>query len=418
MALKTMNSLYLNKIITYPRTESDIYKSNFDHVNLLRKFPKHSEYGSYSDKIISENRITPISRGKKDAGDHPPITPLLSLEKDDKMFENDLQKRVYDILARHYLAIFGNYALESKQKLCLKIREEPFTAKVVSLIEEGYLEIAPFLKPRYDTEIQISGNRIPINEIILDKKMTKPPPHYQDASLLKLMERNNLGTKSTRPQIIKILQNRELIYREKYRYLISDLGIFLIENLIKVWLPFLKPDFTKMVEERLNSIIIGAKTMNEVVTEIKSIFLKLFDKFLINKMKLKLEIEAHIKENPPVITSMSRRRETLTTANCPYCNKSKMKFIYLKNKRFLVCSDEKCKKYLSLPKKGRLQLLKSECKLCGFNIFKVSLRKSNKTFNYYLCPKCWNEGLKERSGKGFCSNCTQYKIINGKCVKI
>ncbi|MFX0138160.1 MAG: hypothetical protein ACFFDN_31240, partial [Candidatus Hodarchaeota archaeon] len=89
----------------------------------------------------------------------------------------------------------------------------------------------------------------------------------------------------------------------------------------------------------------------------------------------------------------------------------------IKNKRFLVCSDENCKKFLSLPKNGKLQLLDSLCSICNFNIFKVVLRKNNRSVIYYLCPKCWNSGLKDKTGEGFCNNCNEYKIFKGKCIK-
>lgn len=416
IALKTMNSLYLNKIITYPRTESDIYKSNFDHTTLLKKFMSHTRCGSYTRQLIAKNRIIPISKGKKDEGDHPPITPLESLELTDKRFENELQQKVYNILSRHYLALFGEDALEARQELRLQIKEENFKARVVSLIKEGYLEIAPFLKPHYSTEIQISGTSLPIKEINLEKKMTKPPPRYQDPSLLKLMEKNHLGTKSTRPQILRILQNRKLIYRKKYQYIITDLGQFLIESLIKVWLPFLEPNFTRMVEEKLNLIVTGVKSMDEVIKEVKTLFLNLFDKFLANKKNLENEVKNRIKMKPLNAFS-SQRKPASTSSPCPFCQKSPMEFINLKTKRFLVCADQNCKKYLSLPKKGRLTLLKSQCRICGFNIFKVSLRKNNKSFIYYLCPKCWNEGLNLKNGKGFCSACENFKIMDDKCVE-
>ena len=416
IALKTMNSLYLNKIITYPRTESDIYKSNFEHSTIVRQFINQTEYGTYTKKLIAKDRLNPITKGKKDAGDHPPITPLVSLESNDKKFENELQQKVYNLLARHYLALFGDPAIEARQKLKLHIKSEPFTSEIVSLIEEGYLEIAPFLKPHYNSEIQITGSTLPIEKVTFQRKMTKPPPRYSDPSLLKLMERNHLGTKSTRPQIIKILENRKLIIRKKNQYSISDLGIFLIEHLMKVWLPFLKPEFTKLVEEKLDNVRKGIRTMDEVISEVKTIFLKLFDKFLADKKNLKFEIKNHIKRNPPT-AMFSNKNPAITTSLCPFCKNSPMKFINLKGKRFLVCSDPKCSKYLSLPKKGRLTLLKSQCSLCGFNIFKVLLRKQNHTYDYYLCPKCWNEGLSRKDGSGFCSNCKDYQIIKGKCVK-
>ncbi len=142
-ALKTMNDLYLNKIISYPRTDSDTYKPDFDHLQYLNKFPSHSLYGTYSKNLLNENRIKP-TKGKKDAGDHPPITPLESLEFNSSRFENDFQRKVYDILARHYLAIFGKDATELTTKLDIEIKEEPFTAQLVALISEGFLEIAPF----------------------------------------------------------------------------------------------------------------------------------------------------------------------------------------------------------------------------------------------------------------------------------
>ncbi len=406
MAMQIMNALYLNKLISYPRTDSDVYKSDFNHNEILQKFTLHSQFKNYTINLLDNNRIKP-TYGKKDMGDHPPITPLESLELNSSRFENNLQKKVYDILARHYLALFGEEALESKQFLKILIKEEPFHAQFVTLISPGFLEIAPFLKPKYDTVIQIISNDIPIKEILFVQNETKPPPRYNDTSLLKIMEKNHLGTKSTRPVIIKLLQTRSLTKRLKHHYFITDLGKFIIENLIEIWLPFLKPEFTRRVEEKLEEIKNNKKKMNDVVDEVRNEFLQLFDKFLVNKHKLTSKINTY-KMDYTI---------PLTTSNCPFCNTFPMKFIDSKNKRFLVCSNENCKQYLSLPKNGKLELLDCVCSICNFNVFKVILRKSNKSLTYYLCPKCWNDSFKENSGKGFCSNCEEYRIFKGRCIK-
>ncbi|MFX0002811.1 MAG: DNA topoisomerase [Candidatus Hodarchaeota archaeon] len=405
-AMRTMNALYLNQIISYPRTDSDVYKVNFEHKEIIQKFSTHPQYKNYTLNLLSNNRINPTI-GKKDMGDHPPITPLESLDINSSKFENNLQKRVYDLLARHYLALFGEDALESKQSLKILIKDEQFNAQIVSLITPGFLEIAPFLKPQYEDEIQIIGDTIPIKEILFIQKETKPPSKYNDTSLLKLMEKNHLGTKATRPLIIKILQTRELIDRIKYYYNITDLGKFIIENLIEIWLPFLKPDFTKNVEMKLEEIKNEKRSMKTVVDETRREFLQLFDRFLINKHKLVTKVNNYKMDYTTPLTS----------SKCPFCNKNPMKFINTKNKRFLVCSDENCKQYLSLPKKGKLELQDSICLICNFNIFKVILKRNNKSYTYFLCPKCWNEGLNDKSGKGFCSNCEAFKIYQGKCQK-
>ncbi|MFX1374575.1 MAG: DNA topoisomerase [Promethearchaeota archaeon] len=405
-ALNTMNSLYLNEIISYPRTDSDVYQPDFNHIDILNQFSLHSQLGKYTSNLLKSNRLIP-TKGKRDAGDHPPISPLISLEAKDSKFENELQRKVYNLLARHYLALFGEDAVESIQRLNLMIKDEPFKAQRVSLISEGFLEIAPFLKPKYEKQIQISHDEVPIKEILLVQKETVPPSKYSDTSLLKLMEKNHLGTKSTRPIIIKILRSRKLIERVKTQYNITDLGKFIIENLKKIWLPFLEPNFTKRVEQKLEEIKDNKRNMEEVVNEVRLEFLGLFDKFLTHKKELSFKANSFkVSYTIP-----------LTTSNCPFCNKNSMKFIDIPKKRFLVCSDENCKKYLALPKNGKLELLKSTCSICNFNIFKVSLKKNGKFYQYYICPKCWNEGFKAENGKGFCSNCENFKIDKGKCIK-
>ena len=67
-------------------------------------------------------------------------------------------------------------------------------------------------------------------------------------------EKNGIGTKSTRPVIIEIMKKRKVIYKNNGNYFVSSLGIFLIENLMKIWLPFLKPAFTHDVETQLEMI--------------------------------------------------------------------------------------------------------------------------------------------------------------------
>ncbi|MFX0042274.1 MAG: DNA topoisomerase [Candidatus Hodarchaeota archaeon] len=414
LALRTMNSLYLNKIISYPRTDSDIYKPDFDHLQYLKKFITHSQYWNYTQSLLKNNRIKP-TKGKKDAGDHPPITPLESLELTDSRFKNNIQKRVYDVLARHYLALFGPDAIESKTVLKLSIKDEPFISRILALISEGYLAIAPFLKKNYDLLIKITENQIPVEKIFLNEKETKPPTRYTDTSLLKLMEKNHLGTKSTRPTIIQLLQKRNLIYRNKGRYIITELGIFLIESLKGIWLPFLEPNFTKEVEIQLNEIKENRRKLEDVVKNVKAKFLELFDLFISKKNEIIKLINGYEIKN---VNLRLRTQFPHTSSMCPICNAYPMKLITTTNKkRFLACSNEKCKSYLSLPQRGKITILNSKCLKCGFNVFKVNYRKNNKPLSYYICPNCWNKSLKENLGTMFCSKCDEYKILNNKCVK-
>jgi DNA topoisomerase-1 len=419
-AMNAMNALYLNKIISYPRTDSDKYQASFNHTQYLDKFKFHLNYGTYTLKLLTKKRVKPTI-GKVNAGDHPPITPLESLEQNSSKFENNVQKRVYDLLARHYLALFGEQAEESRTILKISIKEEPFTSRLVSLVSSGFYEIAPFLKKSYQPTIEIEAKQLPIKNIQLNDRETQPPPKHTDTTLLRLMEREHLGTKSTRPTIIKILIDRKLILRiDKNHFKITEWGKFIIKELIKVWLPFLKPEFTRFVEKLLEDVKEKRKTKEDVIKIVKKIFLELFDKFLNNKNAITLRFDS-VKTNlkTAMQQDFKQKRFPITTANCPTCKKFPMKLVTTsQKKRFLACLDVNCKTYLPVPKTGRITILKASfCSICGFNTFKIVKRKNGKPLPYYICPKCWSDSFKDDSVNGFCSNCETHKILNEKCIK-
>ena len=234
------------------------------------------------------------------------------------------------------------------------------------------------------------------------------------------MAKNKLGTKSTRPIIMQILEKRELIFKANRKYKISELGIFIIEMLEKIWLPFLKPEFTRMIEKLLEDIKAGRKQKEEVIYIFKKLFLELFDRLISNHGKISAEIKLFKRTNVPE-KKLGTSSINLTSSKCPFCKLSTMKLVIPKNKRkFLVCLNENCeKKYLSVPNKGSIYIVKkSSCGICGFNIFKINYKKNNKTLHYYLCPYCWNVGFNTNlSRKGFCSKCNNYKIENNNCIE-
>ncbi len=436
VALKTMEDLYLNKLISYPRTDSNKYNSNFDHVQYLKKMVKNTAYGKWVQILFQNNRLKPRN-GTKDAGDHPPITPIESVNPKSAKFKTNLQEKVYNIIARHYLALFGEDAEEVQTKIEIEIMNEIFVGRILVLIKPGFYEIAPFLKPKYDIDIKLSQGIVPVKKIELEEKMTQPPPRYTDTSLLKLMEKHNLGTKSTRPAHIDTLEERTYIKRVQRTFFVMELGYTLIDSLKGVWSSFLEPKFTEWVETHLTAVKEGKMTMQKAVDTIREEFLKLFDNFRAQKTQFltqmkSLEQSGNIVKGKPRFSSSSSSKSqqyastsitsgtNLSTANCPRCKTSKMQLIITKDrKKLLKCINSSCKYVIPLPRNGNPRILKGTCSLCGFNITKVSGKKNGKKLQYYMCPVCWKRGLdsSDKSAKGFCSSCKDYHTINGKCKK-
>ena len=65
--------LYLQGLISYPRTESTAYPSSFDVAALLRTQAEHPVWGEVAAEALRSGPVR--SRAGVDAGDHPPITP-------------------------------------------------------------------------------------------------------------------------------------------------------------------------------------------------------------------------------------------------------------------------------------------------------------------------------------------------------
>ncbi len=421
-ALKILEDLYLNQLITYPRTDTDKYKPTFDHPKNLSQFHTHSEYGPYSQFLIQKNQTTP-NQGKIDAEDHPPITPILNVELNDKILPTQIHSKIYDLLSRYYFALFSKPAKVIKTKCLFSVKNEDFVLKNDVLIEEEPYEIAPFLMQKYNPSLILTEdqNYFTIDKIKLEAKETKPPYRYTDNTLIRLMESFKLGTKSTRPNMIQILIDRKYIMRKKRAIHLLELGYTLIDNLKDIWRDFLEPSFTAYVESQLELVKNGVIDWEIVINEIREKFLALFDIFLKNKVEFlkkfeDLGIKNQYREN---LAQSTKSYKQETKVFCPICKKNPMTIIKTKKKtRFLACQSNECHNTYALPRKGKISILKnSHCQNCNFNIFRVKLFKDKKKIDYNLCPICWNHGLKEKiDGYGFCSKCENFEIKQGQCI--
>ncbi|MEM4557363.1 MAG: DNA topoisomerase, partial [Desulfurococcaceae archaeon] len=98
------------------------------------------------------------------------------------------------------------------------------------VIAQGWKELYGEVKDKELPPLQ-EKDRVSIKNILMEKRFTKPPSHFTEAELLKLMEKLNLGTPATRASIIETLKEREyirvsgkaLISTQKGRELIAKL---------------------------------------------------------------------------------------------------------------------------------------------------------------------------------------------------
>lgn len=151
--LEIIQNLYEKKLVTYPRTDARVLstavaKEISKNLNGISKGFRDDEVQGYIKKMIDEKYPTnQLAKTKyvndSKITDHYAIIPTgQGYENYDKLPE--LQKQVYKIIVKRFLAIFYPAAEYNKIQVTVQVENELFYASGKVCVKQGFLEI---LKP-------------------------------------------------------------------------------------------------------------------------------------------------------------------------------------------------------------------------------------------------------------------------------
>lgn len=285
--LKLIQSLYEKKVTTYPRVDTtylsddmypkipDILKGIKDYELLTApllatKIPKSKKVFD-NTKVTDHHAIIPT-------GVHP--TAL-----------NDNEKRVFDLVARRFIANFYPECKISTTTVLGEVDKVEFKVTGKQIIDPGWRVV--FEKARSDEEKEQEDDEktLPLfekgesgpHEPTLAEKWTSPPKPYTEATLLRAMEtagkfvdndelrdalkENGIGRPSTRAAIIETLFKREYIRKERKNLIATTTGVDLIltiqEELLK------SAELTGLWERKLRQIEKGEYEARAFLDELK-----------------------------------------------------------------------------------------------------------------------------------------------------
>ena len=271
--LRAAQALYEErKLVTYPRTSSR-YLSK-DMVGTLKKraeaagaLPDLAPFAAEllalpklptNKRIVDDSKVTDhhaiVPTNKKPSGDPPPD-----------------EAKVYDLVARRFLAVFFPPARFENTTVVTAVDEETFLSRGRVVLEAGWRRLYPDgvggkkeKEPPFLPPIE-KGQEWPVAKVAVKEGETKPPPRYSESALLGAMEtagkfvedeelrqamkESGLGTPATRAATIERLLKVGYLQREKKVLVPTEKGRTLI------WLlgesPLSSPELTARWEERL-----------------------------------------------------------------------------------------------------------------------------------------------------------------------
>jgi len=191
------------------------------------------------------------------------------------------------------------------------------------------------------------------------------------------LEKENLGTKATRANIIQTLYDRGYI-REK-SIVVTQLGIGVVLALSKYSPKVLSPELTRDFEDKLILIQEKKKKKEEIITDAKKILLE-----ILNHIK---EKEKQIGEE--LLTGLKTAKEKESElGKCPKCGCTLRQMISKNKKKFVGCSGyPDCTNSYPLPQAGKIEHTDKVCEKCNTPIIKV-ISKGKRPWEMCIDPKC------------------------------
>lgn len=355
-AMNVAESLYQQGLISYPRTDNTVYPASVNLKEIVEIISIDKDYFGIAKEILSKP-INP-SRGAKETTDHPPIYPV--------GYSNKLaggEKKIYDMIVRRFLATLYIDARTENISAIIDIKTEPFIVTGQTIIEPGWKKVYHFSKLNETILPDLKVKEIvDITAINKEDKETTPPSHYTESGLIKLMEEQNLGTKSTRPVIIKKLRDRGYIQGTK-SISATNIAIAVCSVLNKHCELITKPKLTASTEEEMELVAAGKKKKPEVVDETRVI--------------LKEIIKILIKEKNDIAQELRlATRNDSVLGKCTICGKDLIVRISKNNKQFAACSGfPACRNTFPLPQKYKVEGIGKICEECGNPIIKILTRR-------------------------------------------
>ncbi|KAI9290157.1 DNA topoisomerase [Umbelopsis sp. AD052] len=256
--------LYTKGFISYPRTETDQFDGNFNFQELIAKQSDDPAWGVHAQGLLNGGFETPRS-GRSNDKAHPPIHPTGA---GGNLTGND--RRVYEFIARSFLAACSKDAKGSETVVEIDIAEEMFDTKGLVVLERNYLDIYTYDKWSASQIPNFQQNQTFIPSVLdMVESTTTAPEMLTEVDLIGLMEKNEIGTDATIHEHIKKILEREYVFKQRHYFHPSPTGIALVLGYDEIGfdLSLTKPFLRREMEADLKRICNGERSRDTVVQQ-------------------------------------------------------------------------------------------------------------------------------------------------------
>ncbi len=372
--LASAQKLYLDGLISYPRTSSQKISDLKGAQDVLKKLKKR--YGPLVDKVT---RSKPIE-GKKSDPAHPAIIPTGNSGK-----LEGYELKVYELIAKRFISCFCDDAELENKKVNVEVDGLKFGAKGMAVLKEGWMGVYP--AKMEEKEIKDMEGKVNVEKVNIEEKETKPPKRYSPASLLSELEKRNLGTKATRANILETLYNRNYIKDKSIKA--TELGINLIESLKKNSPVIIDEELTREIEKDMDVIRDSKNNLEEkerkILDKAEDALTKISKDFKSKEADIGKDL---VKANEAMFKE--EQESNKLGLQCPECKKGELtvKFTPRFKSYFVACTAyPDCKKTFSLPRGLIKNEVGKKCEDCEWPLL-LRIMQGKRPWQFCFNPNC------------------------------
>jgi len=111
------------------------------------------------------------------------------------------------------------------------------------------------------------NQKLSCGKLMPDQHFTEHPPRFNEASLIKTLEKEGIGRPSTYATIVQTIVNREYVQKTQGRFEPSKLGIIVSDFLKKHFENIMDIGFTSAMEKKLDDVANGTIAWNPMLRE-------------------------------------------------------------------------------------------------------------------------------------------------------
>ena len=318
---------------------------------------------------------------KKQAQDaHEAIRPTSVFRHPEKVGESLKadELKLYDLIWKRFVACQMLSAVFDQTSVDISANHYKFRATGSVLKFDGFIKLYLESEEEEEGEKELAGTLPVLKEgeglallsLSPEQHFTQPPPRYNEASLVKELEKRGIGRPSTYAPILSTVQERGYVEKEGKALKPTEIGITTNGLLVKHFPGIMDIKFTAHMEDDLDDIVAEKMEWIDTLKEFYEPFAKALAEAEVKMEKVKKEIK--------------------TKETCPECGKP----LVIRQGRygdFMACSGyPKCRFTKTLPEEESKALAGQEkCDKCG----KPMTLKHSRYGDFLACtgyPKCKN----------------------------